>query len=107
LDAEFLGIRCQIQSKMTPNKNSILTAEIISNSLVFSPRCVRQFCRLGAMTTRLSKKVCCTPHHHNSCWNKRPASSLHHKSDDNGTAHYSDGRQQYKSVSHPESRLGW
>ena len=37
LDAEFLGIRCQIQSKMTPNKNSILTAEIISNSLVFSP----------------------------------------------------------------------
>jgi hypothetical protein len=38
LDAEFLGIRCQIQSKMTPNKNSILTAEIIANSLVFSPR---------------------------------------------------------------------
>jgi hypothetical protein len=38
LDAEFLVIRCQIQSKMTPNKNSIRTAEIISNSLVFSPR---------------------------------------------------------------------
>jgi hypothetical protein len=39
LDAEFVGIRCQIQSKMTPNKNSVLTTEIISISLVFSPRC--------------------------------------------------------------------
>jgi hypothetical protein len=39
LDAEFVGIRCQIQSKMTPNKNSILTAKIISISLDFSPRC--------------------------------------------------------------------